>query len=114
MFTKGEIFMKTKKTQNFDLLESIRCNAQIGLTRIQDVILQAPDKTVHISETLVESKVLEDLKVLLEKVQSAKTIGAVRMILSERSVPVELVVADQFWGDFQELIKEMHKKEIER
>lgn len=106
--------MKTKKKQNFDLLESIRSNAQRGLIIIQDIILQAPDKTIHISETLVEPKVLEDLELLLKKVQSAKTIGEVRLILNTRSLPVELIVADQFWGDFYDLIKEMHQKEIER
>lgn len=106
--------MKTKKTQNFDLLETIRCNAQIGLTRIKDVLFQAPDKTIHISETLVETEVLEELEALLEKVQSAKTIGEVRLLLNTKTLPIEFVVADQFWGDFQELIKEMNKKESER
>ena len=106
--------MKNKKKQNFDLLESIRNTAQRGLTIIQDVLFQAPDKTIHISETLVETKVLEDLEALLEIVQSAKTIGEVKQILNTRSIPAELVVTDQFWGDFQDLIKEMHCKEIER
>lgn len=105
--------MKTKKKQDFDLLESIRNTAKSGLIIIQDVLFQAPDKTIHISETLVETEVLEELEALLEKVQSAKTIGEVRLLLNTRTLPVEFVVADQFWGDFQNLIKEIHQKEIE-
>lgn len=102
--------METKKEQEFDLLESIQKAAKNGLIIVQDVIFQAPVENVNISETFVKQEVLETLEILLEKVHSAKTIEEVKMLLNEKSIPVELVIMDQFWGDFQELIYKLHKK----
>ena len=51
--------MENKKEQNFDLLESIQIAAQAGQRLVHDVIFQAPDETVLISETLVSIKELE-------------------------------------------------------
>ena len=104
--------MENKKEQNFDLLESIQIAAQAGQRLVHDVIFQAPDETVLISETLVSIKELEKLEVLIEKIKKTKTIEELRLLLDKNTLPVELVIIDQFWGDFQELIKELHKNEI--
>lgn len=105
--------MKNKKEQKFDLLESLRKAAEDGLIIVQDAIFQAPDENVHISETFVRQVELESLEILLGKVKEAQTIEEVQMLLNEDSIPVELVIIDQFWGDFQELIYKLPKKENE-
>lgn len=105
--------MKTKKEQKFDLLKNLRKSAENGLIIVQDAIFQAPGENVHISETFVRQEELESLEVLLGKVKEAQTIEEVQMLLDEDSIPVELVIIDQFWGDFQELIYKLPKKENE-
>lgn len=105
--------MKTKKEQKFDLLESLRKAAETGLTIVHDAIFQAPGENVHISETFVKLDELESLEKLLGKVTVAETVEEMRMLLNEDSLPVELVIIDQFWGDFQELIYKLPKKEKE-
>lgn len=108
--------MKKQKEQKFDLLESLRKAAETGLMIVHGAIFQASGENVYISETFVRLEELEILENLLGKVKAAKTIEEMYMLLNEDSLPVELVITDQFWGDFQELIYKLSdkEKEIER
>ena len=100
-----------KKTeQNFDLLKSLREAAGKGLAMIEETIAQGPD------EAYVKTKELKALKALLEKAEQAQTLEEMRRLINEDSIPVELVVFEQFWGDFQELIYKLsdEREENER
>ena len=111
---REDFYMKTKKEQKFDLLESLRKAAESGLIIVQGAIFQAPGENVHISGTIVKQEELTTLEIILGLVQKAETIEDVQMLLDEDSLPVELVIMDQFWGDFQELIYKLPKKENQR
>ena len=102
--------MSKKEEQKFDLLEELRKAAVTGRTIVEDAIFQAPSEDVNISETFVKLSELEELENLLEKAENAKTIKDFKKLLTEESIPVELVVMDQFWGDFQELIYKLNEK----
>ena len=102
------------KEQKFDLIESLQKAAETGLTIVQDAIFQTTGENVYISETFIRLAELESLENLLEEVKVAETIDEMGLVLNEDSLPVELVIFDQFWGEFQELIYKLPNKEIER
>ena len=102
--------MSKKEEQKFDLLEELQKAAVTGKTIVEDAIFQAPSEDVNISETFVKLSELEELENLLKKAENAKTIKDFKKLLTEESIPVELVVMDQFWGDFQELIYKLNEK----
>ena len=106
--------MLRKEDQKFDLLEELRKAAGTGKAIVEDAIFQAPSEDVSISETFVKASELEKLENLLKKAEKAKTLDEIRKLLNEETIPVELVVMDQFWGEFQELIYELSEKEPER
>ena len=101
---KGGISMRKKEDQNFELLNSLKTASEIGIIHIEDVIFQSPDTDVNISETYVKTGVLDELLSLLKKVQKVKTLKRLKQLLKKNAIPIQLIVMDEFWGDFYELI----------
>lgn len=87
-----------KAEQNFDLLECLREAAKKGIVMVEDAIAQGPD------EAYVKEEEYQNLKKLLEKAEQVQTLEEMKRLINEDSIPVELVITEQFWGDFQELI----------
>lgn len=106
--------MSKKEDQKFDLLEELRKATQTGKTIVENAISQSTSGDVSISETSVKASELKRLGKLLKKAEKATTIGDLRKLLNEETIPLELVIMDQFWGDFQKLIYELSMDERER
>lgn len=97
--------MTTKNNStNFNLLDNLREAAESGIILIQDSILQSSGKIVSICDTNISIKELDELEKLLEKVKVATSIEEMKTLLTKDSLPTELVIIDQFWGDFQRSI----------
>ena len=103
--------MSKKEEQNFDLLKKIRKVAGIGKKIVEDAIFQAPSEDISISETFVKASELEKLEKMLGKAEKARTLNGIKKWLNEETIPVELVVMDQFWGEFQDLIYALYLKD---
>lgn len=106
--------MLKQEEQKFDLLENLREAARTGITITKDAMSRCSEKDVSISGTFVSASELTELKKLLIKAEQAKSIEELRLLLNEDSIPVELVIIDQFWGRFQELIYNLEREEPER
>ncbi len=96
--------MTTKNTTNSNLLDNLRKAAESGIILIQDSILQSSGDIVSIGNAKISIKELDELEKLLEKIKGAKSIEEEKQLLTVDSLPTELVIIDQFWGDFQRLI----------
>ena len=96
--------MTTKNTTNYNLLDNLRKAAESGIILIQDSILQSSGDIVNICNAKISIKELDELEKLLEKIKGAKSIEEEKQLLTVDSLPTELVIIDQFWGDFQRLI----------
>ena len=96
--------MTTKNTTNYNLLDNLRKAAESGIILIQDSILQSSCYIVNIGNAKISIKELDELEKLLEKIKGAKSIEEEKQLLTVDSLPTELVIIDQFWGDFQRLI----------
>lgn len=96
--------MLEKEDQEFDLLEELRKAAGTGRATVKEAIYQASREDVSISKTIVKASELEKFAELLEKVEVAENLIQIRKLLGEDTIPVELVIMDQFWGKFQKLI----------
>lgn len=107
--------MKRQEAQNFDLLEKFRITARNGKEIVEKAISEAKSTDVTISGTYVKSTELKKLKKTLEKVEKAQDLEEIRGLLNEETIPVELVIIDQYWGNFQVLIYELsEEKDTER
>lgn len=106
--------MLKQEEQKFDLLENFREAARRGITIIKEATSRCSEEDVSINGTFVSAFELTELKKLLIKAEQAKSIKELRMLLNEDSIPVELVIIDQFWGGFQELIYNLEREEPER
>ena len=113
-YSKEEYYMLKQEEQKFDLLGNLRKTAEKGKKIVRKAILQSSGESVSISNTFVKVSELEELERLLQKAEQAKSINELRVLLNEDSIPVELVITDQFWGNFQRLIYNLCKEDIER
>ena len=96
--------MTTKNTTNSNLLDNLRKAAESGIILIQDSILQSSGDIVSMGNVKISIKELDELDKLLKKIKRAKSIEEEKQLLTVDSLPTELVIIDQFWGDFQRLI----------
>lgn len=96
--------MTTKNTTNSNLLDNLRKAAESGIILIQDSILQSSGDIVSMGNAKISIKELDELDKLLEKIKGAKTIEEMKKLLTLDCLPTELVIINQFWGDFQRLI----------
>lgn len=106
--------MSKKEDQKFDLLEELRKAAKKGRNIIRDAISESSSEDVVINNTVINTYSLEKLEELLIKTERVKTLNGVRKLLNEETIPLELVIVDQFWGNFQELIYKLSRDEPER
>lgn len=106
--------MSKKEDQKFDLLEELRKAAKKGKNIIRDAISESSSKDVVINNTVINTSSLEKLEELLIKTERVKTLNGARKLLNEETIPLELVIVDQFWGNFQKLIYELSRDELER
>ena len=108
------ILLSCSYQPKFDLLEELRKAAKKGRNIIRDAISESSSEDVVINNTVINTYSLEKLEELLIKTERVKTLNGVRKLLNEETIPLELVIVDQFWGNFQELIYKLSRDEPER
>ena len=106
--------MSKKEDQKFDLLEELREAAKRGKSIIRDAISESSSENVIVNDTIIAKSCLEKLEEALIKMERVKTLNGARKLLNEETIPLELVIVNQFWGDFQELIYQLSRDEPER
>ncbi len=102
--------MAQKKEENFELFKQIKAYVTLAEERVENAISRATGEDVCISDALVKVNELQKFFSSLKDAEKAKNFKEIRKFLKEDTIPLELVVMDPFWGEFQKLIYDLISK----
>lgn len=97
-----------REVQNSELLMEIQRKVKMGLVSVNSCLKSSSGDFVEIQGALVERRTLMDFKNVLEKAGENQNENELRTILEEDVIPLELLLASEFWEDLQRLIFKLH------